>query len=357
MSATVLAFFTLVNLASAQDRFPDVPDNHWVYESLLKMRAHGLLLGAPLLAPHAHLPTPTRSDLAKLTAAVVERMRNVLRASQLEDERLAQYPKGWGKRKDTAAEARLRLLKSLDEIREQWPPLIEELRQLATFFKPELAAINRGWILPEINSLNAEIYRLRVADVGQANVRFHDVPRGHWAAEATQFLKAEGILHGYHDAFFSHDGLSAPFPSIPSHAAVYEALARIKRAGLIPGHDLFLTREGFSSGPPASRMDFAMALDAAFQSVKKLEQKYADAGSTPPVSEAMNLLFAENDQIRHGSFVPPYSTRRPLTAFEWLVQLFARELREKGADPDQMCATSKALRNELFRVVPGRPYP
>ncbi|HZH98073.1 MAG TPA: S-layer homology domain-containing protein, partial [Fimbriimonadaceae bacterium] len=33
--------------AMAQDNFPDVPDNHWAYEALARMKREGLLVGYP----------------------------------------------------------------------------------------------------------------------------------------------------------------------------------------------------------------------------------------------------------------------------------------------------------------------
>jgi len=33
--------------AVAQDNFPDVPENHWAYKDLARMKAEGLLVGYP----------------------------------------------------------------------------------------------------------------------------------------------------------------------------------------------------------------------------------------------------------------------------------------------------------------------
>src|SRR6185369_8115780 len=37
----------LIVPALAQDNFPDVPESHWAYQNLLKMKQEGLLVGYP----------------------------------------------------------------------------------------------------------------------------------------------------------------------------------------------------------------------------------------------------------------------------------------------------------------------
>ena len=37
----------IAGMATAQSNFPDVPENHWAYEALAKMKKEGLLMGYP----------------------------------------------------------------------------------------------------------------------------------------------------------------------------------------------------------------------------------------------------------------------------------------------------------------------
>ena len=47
LALTAVLSLAVVIPAIAQDNFPDVPDNHWAYEALKRMKSEGLLVGYP----------------------------------------------------------------------------------------------------------------------------------------------------------------------------------------------------------------------------------------------------------------------------------------------------------------------
>lgn len=64
------------SLYRSNDNFPDVPTNHWVLDSLKKMKAEGLLVGYPY-SGHGNRP-PTRYELAVAVHATYIHTRNIL---------------------------------------------------------------------------------------------------------------------------------------------------------------------------------------------------------------------------------------------------------------------------------------
>ncbi|CAN5521138.1 hypothetical protein BH11ARM2_BH11ARM2_23620 [soil metagenome] len=66
----------LVVPAFAQDNFPDVPDNHWAYEALLRMKSNGLLVGYPDGLFRGNRPA-SRYEMAVAIHATYVNLKNI----------------------------------------------------------------------------------------------------------------------------------------------------------------------------------------------------------------------------------------------------------------------------------------
>ena len=86
-------------------------------------------------------------------------------------------------------------------------PSIHRVKRLVVELKYEMSqltgAVSTKTMLQEIDRVDAQFRRLRIPRVGEAKEPFPDVPANHWAAEAVQTMKQEGILRGYPTGRFS----------------------------------------------------------------------------------------------------------------------------------------------------------
>ncbi|HSI71607.1 MAG TPA: S-layer homology domain-containing protein, partial [Fimbriimonas sp.] len=73
--ASVLAV-GMVAPAFAQDNFPDVPENHWAFEALARLKAAGILVGYPDGLFRGGRPA-SRYELAVALHAAWQNMQNI----------------------------------------------------------------------------------------------------------------------------------------------------------------------------------------------------------------------------------------------------------------------------------------
>jgi len=79
----------LIAPAMAQDNFPDVPDNHWAYEALARMKREGLLVGYPDGLFRGGRPA-SRYELAVAVHATYVNLRNLIDGLQRQIDDLKQ---------------------------------------------------------------------------------------------------------------------------------------------------------------------------------------------------------------------------------------------------------------------------
>jgi hypothetical protein len=122
----------------AQDQFPDVPDHHWAYDALARMKREGLLVGYPDGLFRGGRPA-SRYELAVAVHATYDRLRGLVDGLQKQIDELRGRP---GTDVDVS-EIRAQLKALSDEVARMraWQQEIETLRKLATTFEKELAAL------------------------------------------------------------------------------------------------------------------------------------------------------------------------------------------------------------------------
>jgi hypothetical protein len=124
--------------AMAQDNFPDVPDNHWAYEALARMKANGLLVGYPDGLFRGGRPA-SRYEMAVAIHATYVNLKNITDglASQIE------ALKGGGNTGDLD-----NLRRALEALQNEVAGLrglrgdVDNLRRLADTFQRELQDLN-----------------------------------------------------------------------------------------------------------------------------------------------------------------------------------------------------------------------
>ncbi len=76
LSAVIAAAIVVPTAARAQENFPDVDDNHWAYEALLRMKNEGLLVGYPDGFFRGGRPA-SRYEMAVAIHATYQRLKNI----------------------------------------------------------------------------------------------------------------------------------------------------------------------------------------------------------------------------------------------------------------------------------------
>src|SRR5437588_10693352 len=122
----------------AQDNFPDVPDNHWAYEALARMKKDGLMVGYPDGLFRGNRPA-TRYELAVAVHATYVHLRNMI------DNLNSQIAAIQDQLKNTASQADLQNLKTaLEALQNQVNAQgqdIADLKKMADTFEKELASL------------------------------------------------------------------------------------------------------------------------------------------------------------------------------------------------------------------------
>ena len=186
-------------LAQVSDHhyFPDIPENHWAYQTMADFQSVGLLVGNTV--GFFSGPPRTRPEMAVITQTIFTNLHMAVTEVDQENRGLAQTSKG----QLSELYALRRSLKStIDSYENIRPQMDHGLHRLITIFSPELRLLG-----VDVKDMTGETTRdlgylasFRLAEVGAALKQFSDVPTNHWAAQATKDLRAIGILDGYPSA-------------------------------------------------------------------------------------------------------------------------------------------------------------
>jgi len=120
----------------AQDNFPDVPDNHWAYEALSRMKKDGLLVGYPDGLFRGNRPA-SRYELAVAVHATYVHLKSITDGLQSEIDELKNRPQVDIQPLKDAIQA------LQDEVNNMkgWGADIDNLKKLADQFQKELASL------------------------------------------------------------------------------------------------------------------------------------------------------------------------------------------------------------------------
>ena len=181
----------VVKAISSRFNFPDVPDNHWVYETTEGFKKHGLLVGYPSrlgTGPRLY----SRAELAETTLTAVDRLEPFLKQRLADLNQIA--PIEGPATKETYFESSKPFLQKY---------LREDLLALIKEFSKELIRIgNRPTSL--VAKIDAQMpLARRVADaIDAADVRqkldsifVPDIPDNHWIYETAETFTKAGFGH------------------------------------------------------------------------------------------------------------------------------------------------------------------
>jgi predicted porin/uncharacterized protein YukE len=127
--------------ALAQDNFPDVPDNHWAYEALLRMKSNGLLVGYPDGLFRGNRPA-SRYEMAVAIHATYVNLKNITDGLQAQIDELKRQMQGAGGGDSANLRAALERLQNDVNGMRRYGDDIANLRRLAETFQKELADLN-----------------------------------------------------------------------------------------------------------------------------------------------------------------------------------------------------------------------
>jgi predicted porin len=146
----------LVAGAAAQENFPDVPDNHWAFEALARMKREGLLMGYPDGLWRGNRPA-TRYEMAVAIHATYVHLKGITEDLQRQIDAL----KGAGG-DDGPMKAALEALRRDVDGMKGWGDSINSLQKMASTFEKELAAmgVDVESMKKDIASLNDRVTKL-----------------------------------------------------------------------------------------------------------------------------------------------------------------------------------------------------
>ena len=132
----------LVTPALAQDNFPDVPDNHWAYEALLRLKSNGLLVGYPDGLFRGARPA-SRYEMAVAIHATYVNLKNITDGLQKQiDELKGQVGGNTGSGDTQNLKTALENLQSEVGGMKKWGDDVAALRRLTDTFQKELQDLN-----------------------------------------------------------------------------------------------------------------------------------------------------------------------------------------------------------------------
>ncbi len=141
LALTAVLGAALVVPALAQDNFPDVPDNHWAYEALLRLKSNGLLVGYPDGLYRGGRPA-SRYEMAVAIHATYVNLKNITDGLQKQIDEL----KGQMGNSNTgdlqATKAALENLQNEVAGMKKWGDDVASLRKLVDTFQKELQDLN-----------------------------------------------------------------------------------------------------------------------------------------------------------------------------------------------------------------------
>lgn len=126
----------LVVPALAQDNFPDVPDNHWAYEALLRMKTNGLLVGYPDGLFRGNRPA-SRYEMAVAIHATYVNLKNITDGLQAQIDAIGKGTPDL----DALRTAVANLQNDVNNLK-KYGDDIAALRRLADTFQKELQDLN-----------------------------------------------------------------------------------------------------------------------------------------------------------------------------------------------------------------------
>jgi hypothetical protein len=126
----------LIMPAFAQDNFPDVPDNHWAFEALARLKKDGLLVGYPDGLFRGNRPA-SRYELAVAIHATYTHLKNITDGLQSQIDELKARPQV----DLTDIRAAIAQLQSDVNNMKGWGADIDNLKKLADQFQKELASL------------------------------------------------------------------------------------------------------------------------------------------------------------------------------------------------------------------------
>ena len=128
--------------AFAQDNFPDVPDNHWAYEALLRLKTNGLLVGYPDGLFRGGRPA-SRYEMAVAIHATYVNLKNITDGLQKQiDDLKGQIGSGNNSGDVQSLKTALENLQNDVNGMKKWGDDIAALRRLTDTFQKELQDLN-----------------------------------------------------------------------------------------------------------------------------------------------------------------------------------------------------------------------
>jgi len=128
--------------AVAQDNFPDVPENHWAFEALARMRREGVLVGYPDGLFRGGRPA-SRYELAVAINAAYTNLRNITDSLEQQIKGLDRPAPAQGPSKADLDNLRQALTQLQNEVKtlKGYGDDISNLKRLADTFQKELQAL------------------------------------------------------------------------------------------------------------------------------------------------------------------------------------------------------------------------
>jgi len=131
----------LIIPALAQENFPDIPENHWVFQALLNMKQEGILVGYPDGLFRGQRPA-SRYELAGAINAAYQKLKGMMGGLQSQIDALKEAgPGGISKAELDALRADLERLKSDMDAMRKYGDDIAALQRMATQFEKDLAGL------------------------------------------------------------------------------------------------------------------------------------------------------------------------------------------------------------------------
>jgi len=131
----------LVVPAMAQDNFPDVPENHWAYEALARMKREGLLVGYPDGLFRGGR-SATRYEMAVAIHATYSYLKNITDSLQTQINEIKGRPAGGGEvSREEFDNLKATVADLQNKVNAINPQDIADLKRMASTFERELASM------------------------------------------------------------------------------------------------------------------------------------------------------------------------------------------------------------------------
>lgn len=131
----VLGSLLMAPVFAQTDQFPDVPENHWVYQALLNMKDQGILVGYPDGLFRGNRPA-SRYELAGAINSAYEKLRGMIAGLQSQVDALKNMTPG----DDSWRQELERLRQEIASMR-NWGQMITDLQRMQQTFEKDLAAL------------------------------------------------------------------------------------------------------------------------------------------------------------------------------------------------------------------------